>query len=161
MVIFIIVLFSLIAAYWFLNIIMHTIPEVEAGPTSNLTSTGVRRMHGRTPPSFRKRESNGSITLHRNFVVTGKCMEKANIKDGSIVDVRIFNKDDRKHLNDFITQDKVVLIYLNDKNFRGYKLRIIRKVENDRALTYYYQNEDQVESSKPHALKDIIGIVEF
>lgn len=157
---FIIIIISLIIGYWVFNSIMHTIPEVEAGPIGGLTSTGFRRLPEKVSPSFKKKDANGVSTIYRSFFVRGKCMEQVNIQDGSIVKVKVLTKSDRKNIQNVLQPEHVALIYLNDKNFHGYKLRIIQEVRESDALTYYYRSNEQVASSKPHELKDIIGIVE-
>lgn len=156
---FIIILVALIVAYWILNLIMHRVPEVEAGPTMGLTSTGSQRVHGNVPSSYRKIESDGSVSIHRNFVVKGKCMEPRGIKEGDVVDIMVFDKSKRAELGKLLEKDQIVLIYLNDRRFRGYKLRIVNDVRDNDALTYYYKDGEIQDSSCPHAFKDIIGIL--
>lgn len=151
---------SMLICYYLLNLIMHTLPEVEAGPISGLKSTGCQRVTGNIPASYKKRESNGSLTIYRRFIVRGKCMAPKGIKEGGIVDVRIFNRKEHSNLRDNLSEGKVVLIYLNDEKFRGYKLRIIKELRQDAAITFYYNDGEEKESSSPHLLKDIIGVVE-
>lgn len=157
---YIIILICIIACYFILNLIMHMVPEVEAGPTSGIKTTGHRHVSGKVPISYKKKEDNGTIAIHRKFVVKGKCMEPKGIEEGSIVDVRILNSIERSSIKDQLKKDSIVLIYLNDDNFRGYKLRIIDEIRQNDVLTYYYKNNNKNNSSKPHSFKDIIGIVE-
>lgn len=156
---FIIVLFSMIIAYLLLNLIMRRIPEVEAGPTAGLSSTGSQRVAGNIPPSYKKREANGKISVHRNFVVKGKCMEPKGISEGNVVDVKVLEKSERSLLNKDLKKDQIVLIFLNDERFRGYKLRIVKEVRDTDALTYYYEDGQLKDSSRPHKFKDVVGIV--
>lgn len=53
----------------------------------------------------------------------------------------------------------IVLIYLNDQDFKGYKIRKIKEIKQDKVLTSYYLNGDEKKSSKPHYNKDILGVV--
>lgn len=138
---------------------MHTLPEVEAGPTSGLSSTGSKRVKNKIPPVYKKTESDGSVSIYRNFIVRGNCMNPKHIKDGDIVTVKVFNKKNSSTIEDRLSPEDIVLIYLNDQNFRGYKLRIVKNVCENEAMTYYFVGDTQKDSSNPHAFKDIIGKV--
>lgn len=155
---YILILVVLIFSYLLLKMLMHTLPEVEAGPTANVKSTGSRHIGRNIPASYRVSE-NGKSVIHRHFVVRGECMKKEGFNEGDIVDVRIFDKEERADIKNHISENDIVLIRLNDRNFRGYKLRIVRSLNDDDAVTYYYDGESVKDSSKPHKLKDIIGVV--
>jgi hypothetical protein len=156
---FVIVLFGMIGLYYVLNLIMHSLPEVEAGATSGINGTGSQRVSGNIAASYWKKEADGSSSLHRNFIVKGKCMEPVKINEGSVQSVRIFNKHEKANLANILKANDIVLIHLNDKKFRGYKLRIVNHVSDSNANTYYFVNGIKQESSKPHSLDSIIGII--
>lgn len=158
---YIIILVCMIVCYFVLNLMMHTLPEVEAGPTSGIRSTGCQRVPSNIPASYEKKEADGALTIHRNFIVKGKCMKPKGINEGIIVDVRMLNKTERSHLKDNLSSGDIVLIYLNDRRFRGYKLRIIKEIRQNDTITFYYNHESEQKSSKLHLLKDIIGFVEM
>ena len=150
-------LVGLIFLYFALNLLMHSLPEVEAGPTSNVKATGSRIVKGDVPASYWVRK-NGKKELHRKFVIRGNCMVKAGFAEGDIVDVRIFNKQEKEDIRQWLSENDIVLIRLYDRNFRGYKLRIIKELRHDDAKTYYYEGNEEKSSSKPHRFADIIGI---
>lgn len=159
MLTFAIIFFSLIIAYMILNLIMHRIPEVEAGPTEGLKSTGSKHISDNIPPSYKKKDEKGDVSIHRNFIVRGNCMSPKGIKDGSTVDIKVIKKSDRPRIKEKLEKDQIVLISLNDERFRGYKLRIIKDLRDTDALTYYYKGDQIEDSSRPHAYKDIIGVL--
>lgn len=139
------------------NYLLYTLPKVEAGPISGVSSTGLQRLSVRINSSF-YRSYNGIKYKYRRFVVQGTCMKWRNIKPDEMIDVRVFNSIEEKKA---LTANDIVLIFLNDSSFRGYKIREISKLEGNDALTFYYDEEgEQIKSSKPHALENIIGIVE-
>lgn len=158
MAIYIILLITMMAVYLILNMLMHTLPQVEAGPIRGIKSTGIQRIKEKIPASYKVLE-NGILTLHRRFIVRGTCMTPANIADGSIVDVTIFNRQQRNQIKELIQIEDIVLIYINDDDFRGYKLRIVKEILEESAKTYYYKNGQENPSSKDHFFKDIIGVV--
>lgn len=150
--------FSLIALYAISNFFLYTLPIVEAGPISGVKHTGLQRMHERINASY-KRIKQGIVCRYRRFFVQGECMMKIGIKPKSVVSVRMFS--DNKEKNNLKSGD-AVLIFLNDKKFRGYKIRIIKTISNDKAETYYYDKEgNEKPSSESHFLVNIIGVIDF
>lgn len=153
-----IIFFSLLVLYAFSNYFLYTLPIVEAGPISGVTGTGIQRMPQRINAAYTLKK-NGITYKYRRFSVQGICMEKIGIYPKSIVSVRLLSIEDKAS---FLKEGTPVLIFLNDKKFRGYKIRIIKKLVGDEAETFYY-NEDGSEhpSSENHTLKSIIGVVDL
>lgn len=156
--IYAVILFSItLFVYAISGYLLYTIPKVEAGPISGVSSTGLQRLSVRINSSF-YRNYNGIKYKYRRFVVQGTCMKCREINPNELIDVRIFNSENEK-LN--LKHDDIVLIFLNDSSFRGYKIRAVSQLDGYNALTFYYtENGDKIESSKPHALNNIIGIVD-
>ncbi len=150
--------FSLIALYAISNFFLYTLPIVEAGPISGVKHTGLQRMHERINASYTKIKQ-GVVCRYRRFVVQGECMIKIGIKPKSVVSVRMFSDDNEKNK---LESGSAVLIFLNDKKFRGYKIRIIKNISDDKAETYYYDKDgNEKPSSESHYLANIIGIVDL
>lgn len=136
---------------------INTLPIVEAGPTG-VSSTGFKHLSCKINSSFTKRDS-GKLYRYRNFIVQGDCMIPRNIKPNDIIKVKMF---DNKFTSDNIVSGNIVLIFLNDKKFRGYKVREIEKVHDKKAITFYYNKKgDKIQSSLPYSLENIKGIVEL
>lgn len=135
-----------------------SLPAVEAGPIAGVSSTGIRRMPQKIKSSY-KIFKDGVTIKYRRFVVQGDCMTCKGINAGEIIKVRMFTGEiDKKSL---IQPGDIVLIYLNDENFRGYKIRAISKILDDEAKTHYYNiRGEEVASSKNHSFHSIIGVVE-
>ena len=149
--------FSLITLYAISNFFLYTLPIVECGPISGVKHTGLQRMPERINASYKKVKL-GVAYWYRRFVVQGECMTKRGIKPKSIVSVRMISNDDRNNLK----SGDIVLIFLNDKKFRGYKIRIIKTVDGNKAKTFYYdKNGNEKPSSESHFLVNIIGVVDF
>ena len=156
MIISLLILITLFGGYLLSYRFAHSLPAVEAGPMDRATYKRLIYINDNLVPSYKK-SINGISHLFRRFVVKGTCMEEKNINNGSIVNARIFNSTEEK-LN--LKNGDVVLIYLNDKKFRGYKLRCVKNVNLQDVETFYYNKGKEIPSSKPHKLDSIIGIIE-
>lgn len=152
------IFFSLVGLYAISNLFLYSLPIVEAGPIAGIKHTGIQRMSERINASYKK-TINGVTYKYRRFVVQGTCMQKIGIFPKSTVAARILNGE-KKELA--LKAGDAVLIFLNDNNFRGYKIRIIKRLVDDKAETFYY-NEDGSEhpSSQKHTIASIIGIVDL
>ena len=140
------------------NYLLYTLPVVEAGPISGVRHTGLQRTHQRLNSSY-KVMKDGMLHNYRRFIVQGDCMSCQGIMPQDIIAVRIFDNDNDKST---LKQNDFVLIFLNDKKFRGYKIRRIKDLTKDMANTFYYTSSGAEQpSSEPHALKNIIGIVDL
>lgn len=104
----------------------------------------------------------GSIYMNPNlkyFKVRNKCMEKKGIYPGDIIGVKIFDKDYTLADTD---ENSVLLIYLEDKNFHGHKIRVRGNLSErgDAYATYYFMDDGTPSfSHKPHAFCNILGEV--
>ena len=143
--------------YGLANYIYVTLPIVEAGPTFGKTHTGLKRGYKNVPHSFTINKSEGEWH-YRQFVVQGNCMVPVGIKEGDIIKVRMF---DSIYQRTELKKSDIALIFLNDQGFRGYKIRLIKSINENNADTYYFNEEGlETPSSKSHALRSIIGIVD-
>lgn len=129
--------------------------QVEAGPTKNLF---VKRIDLTSPVAV----DMGGITLNPEteyFVVKNQCMKLKGISDGDIVGVRMFK--DGFVMPENPKKKLMLLIYLDDKYFKGYKIREQGEITDDGKAynTYHYKGGVQNMSSKPHNIETIKGIV--
>lgn len=147
----------LVLLYIVLKLSVYLLPVVEAGTISGKKSTGVSRASRPIMSAYEKIE--GSTTFrYRRFIVKGTCMVPLRINENDIIDVKLFNES---YGVDKIKKDSVVLIFLNDKEFRGYKIRAVDYIDDSYAYTYYFDSDqNRVNSSKPHSLKAIKGVVQ-
>ena len=158
MVVSIVIFVSLLMLYAVVNYMLNTLPVVEAGPISGVSSTGIKHLSCKVNSSFIKKDA-GRVYKYRNFVVQGECMSSRNIRPDDVIKVKMFDKNFGKSN---ITPGDIVLIFLNDKKFRGYKIREVKEVRKDEAVTFYYDVQgNEVESSSPHSLESIKGVVEL
>ena len=124
----------------------------EAGPTKGAEGDFM------TPEQV----SIGTIDMNpklKYFLVRNKCMKKRGIYPGDIIGVKMFDKDYTLSDTD---ENSVLLIYLEDKNFHGHKIRVRGKVteSGDAYATYYYTEDGNPSfSHKPHAFRNILGEV--
>lgn len=159
--IYVVILLGLIFVYFLLNYVMRLVPEVEAGPIAETKATGFRQVKDNFQSTYRSTDKNGRSAIYRKFIVKGTCMENKGIKEGSLIDVRLFDKEEKKNLAEKLAKEDIVLIYLNDKDFKGYKIRIVKELEDKFALTYYYNGQNPKDSSRPHFYSAILGKVEI
>lgn len=150
--------FSLLALYAVSKFFLYTLPVVEAGPISGVRHTGLQRVPERINASYVLMKK-GIAYRYRRFVVQGDCMTKIGIQPKSIVSVRMFSNKNEK---DALKPGDAVLIFLNDMKFRGYKIRVIKRMDNDKAETFYYdESGNERASSEPHFLESIVGVVDL
>jgi hypothetical protein len=92
----------------------------------------------------------------------GSSMKRRGINNGDIVYARKFDSSFGK---ENIQPDDVLLIYLNDDRYQGYKIRVCRRYNPENAAeleTYYYDSDGNERiSSKPHRLDLVQGIVKY
>lgn len=104
----------------------------------------------------------GNISINpelQYFVVKNQCMQIKGISDGDVIGVRMIENGDS--IPTISKGNHILLIYLNDENFKGYKIREQGEITNDGTAynTYHYENGRQHKSSKPHSIDSIKGIV--
>lgn len=92
------------------------------------------------------------------YRVKNNCMSVWGIYDGDVIGVRPF--DDTFTVND-TKEGSILLIFLDDQYFRGYKIREKGMLENNGMAysTYHYKGGKQHKSSKPHSIDSIKGVV--
>ena len=98
------------------------------------------------------------------MVVIGNCMSPKQICKGDIVLIEKFpffvnNKQKKKK----IKQGDILLIDFTDENSsqQRIKLREFVSFSGENAMTRYYSGDHPQESSRPHKLKNIRGIVRY
>lgn len=95
------------------------------------------------------------------LVVKGDCMEHyKDLHQGDVVAARLF---DDKFTKKNIQPGDVLLIWLNDDRYKGYKLRVFGDYTADanRLSTYYFKGDERQNSSHPHHIESIKGVVKY
>lgn len=128
--------------------------QVEAGPTSRFLNH--RDMMSMVNVNM------GNISIDpelQYFVVRNQCMQVKGISDGDIVGVRMFGNEADKNFPE--KEGLMLLIYLNDEHFKGYKIREKGELTADGTAynTYHYKGGVEHLSSKPHLISSIKGVV--
>lgn len=90
------------------------------------------------------------------YVVQNDCMIPRHIYGNDIIGVQLF--DDQFTIKD-IKKDDILLIYIDDEDFHGHKIRAVKDITEDAFLTYYYRGEEKHDSKKPHSFSSVKGIV--
>ena len=129
--------------------------QVEAGPIRNLFKQQVDLL----PMVDVNIED---ITMDPNlqyFIVKNQCMQEKGISDGDIIGVRMF--EDENSVLSLSKKDNILLIYINDERFKGYKIREQGDMTSDGLAfnTYHYKGGTKSLSSRPHAIESIKGVV--
>jgi hypothetical protein len=92
----------------------------------------------------------------------GSSMKRRGINNGDIIYAKKFDESFGK---DRIQPDDILLIYLNDERYKGYKVRVLRKRnpndENDMETYYYDSDGNERTSSKNHRLDLVQGVVKY
>ena len=179
-IIILFILLGLFVLMSYLNSLKPKLEKVEAGSTE--TGSTENRIMGKTrkykgiPLRPQDVVNNQSSSFYKQFVVEGNCMVKRNIAHKDIILVEPFKKDtsDKDKLGK-IKENDILLIYLDDidkvnnklKGFKGHKIRgfkgykkgvdALQQTELD---TFYYDENGEIYySTKPHKVKDVMGIV--
>lgn len=94
------------------------------------------------------------------FVVVNQCMRVKGISGGDVVGVRMF--ENGYEISKKSKPGQILLIYLDDEHFKGFKIREQGEITDDGTSynTYHYKGGVQNKSSKPHSITSIKGIVE-
>lgn len=136
----------------------ETVIAVEAGSTGKVSPKWINSKSFKTPRCQYK--INGEIidsSLYMRLVVEGNCMMPRGIANGDqLLALKVSNAEEVKKE---LQHDCIVLIYLEDINL--YKIRVFDKLEGDNLVTYYYDNGKRKNSSKPHSINSIKGIVKY
>lgn len=92
------------------------------------------------------------------FVVQNQCMSPKHIYHNDVVGVRMFNGT---FTIEQVKEGDVLLIWLDDQNFKGYKIRIKGNFDGTDAYeTFYYEGNKIKKSHKNHKISTIKGVVE-
>lgn len=129
--------------------------RVEAGPTRHFFKNKIDLM----PMVDVNMEGISMNPELQYFVVVNQCMQIKGISDGDIIGVRMFENE--YNMPTSFKQDRMLLIYLDDEHFKGYKIREQGKITDDGTAynTYHYKGGVQNKSSKPHSISSIKGLV--
>ena len=90
------------------------------------------------------------------FVVRNDCMIPRHIYSGDVIGVQMF--DNQFTIKD-VKKDDILLIYLNDEDFKGRKIRVMKEIEGNAFHTYYFRDGKPKDSKKLHAFDTILGVV--
>lgn len=136
----------------------ETVIAVEAGATSKVSSAHINDKSFKAPKCVYK--INGEIidsSKYIRLIVQGDCMSPRGIINGNqLLALKINNLEE---LNKNLHPNDIVLIYLED--IKLYKIRVFKEFKENNLITYYFNNGDAKESSKPHSLQSIKGIIKY
>lgn len=169
----IIVLFLILAIYAFSSYIYNrqyfpVIEDVEAGPLDFIEKQKEETEKDNLKPLMVKDEVLTTskdivkISDYKQFRVKGNCMRNRGIESGDIILAHIFKSDTEKEQ---LKKDDILLIYIDDERYRGYKIRIFDKyseLSKNLLKTYCYTDEGEIHYSKrDHNIKNVFGIVKM
>ena len=106
-----------------------------------------------------------NIYEYQQFAIHGSCMEERQVYNGDIILSKMFkNSNDKEKKKAIENKERPLLvIYLYDKNYRGFKIREFSRFLEDNGVETFYYNLDGSRrfSSKPHKMEQIVGLVEY
>ena len=127
---------------------------IEAGGTKRGTTTDFCKKVMINIPGIAN-QMNKNLTY---FVVQNQCMTPKHIYHNDIIGVKIF---DETFTVEQVKEGDVLLIWLDDENFKGYKIRIKGKFDGTDAYeTFYYEGQQIQQSHQNHRISTIKGVVE-
>lgn len=129
--------------------------QVEAGPTKRWLNRKID-LTPMVPVDMEDIDINPKLEY---FVVKNRCMQIRGISEGDIVGVRMCDNACLPETTG--NEPPILLIYLDDKNFKGFKIREQGDITCDGTAynTYHYEGGIKHRSSKPHAISSIKGVV--
>lgn len=132
------------------------LPQVEAGPTKHFCKKRIDL----TPLVDVDMENISMDPALSYFVVKNQCMQIKGISDGDIIGVRMLTDREKQSVLHRKKQ-QILLIHLDDRKFRGYKIREQGEITSDGMAydTYHYKGGRQRQSSAPHSMESIKGVV--
>lgn len=136
----------------------ETVTAVEAGSTGKVSPKWINSKSFKAPRCQYK--INGEIidsSLYMRLVVEGNCMMPRGIASGD--QLLALKVNDAEELKKELQHDCIVLIYLEDIDL--YKIRVFDRLEGDNLITYYYDERKRKDSSRPHSIHSIKGIVKY
>lgn len=133
---------------------------VEAGPINSVSADALRRKSFYAPRA--DLIAGGVTRSEKNLirvVVSGNCMEKRHIKEGTQLYVEPIKKD--ADVRSILQKGDILMLYLSDSG--KYKIREFDSFTDDGAMrTYYYNPDGSVhESGQPHQRSSLIGVVKY
>ena len=154
----IVVAIILLIAFFYKKNSIH-INSVKAGPTHSHVLPN--KTYKTTISPFEYFYHNGKKVNPKDYIVCtveGDCMSPRGINAGDIIFIKAFKHFQEK--KEIIKKGDIVYIKYNE----GYKIREVNeKLDNNTIKTLYYRAEEGTvkESSLPHELQNVIGIVEM
>jgi len=108
---------------------------------------------------YTKERKRVNLSNFQQFAVVGECMRGRKIEEGNIVLVERF--DNKKDKKDLIKPQDILVIYLNDKKYKGYKIREFKGFDEDGTLITFWYEEDNTKhrSSVNHQINQVAGVV--
>lgn len=138
MIYYILIYFGLLILYGLGMWTLCILPEVT---TSEKPYTGFKNIGHPINPIFR---INGAT--YRKFVISEDCIP-FRVKKNQIIDIR---------RDGGIKEGDLVVIYQNDTNFKGYKLREVSKVTKEEVSTFW-NGKDGERIYDNYVMKNVIG----
>lgn len=134
------------------------VTAVEAGATAKVSPEWINSKSFKAPRCrYKVNEEVLDNSLYMRLIVEGNCMMPRGIASGD--QLLALKVNDIKDLKKELRSGNIVLIYLEDINL--YKIRIFDKFEGNNLITYYYENGERKNSSRPHSASSIKGIIKY
>lgn len=136
----------------------ETVIAVEAGSTGKVSPRWINSKSFKAPRcQYKVNGETIDSSMYMRLVVEGNCMTPRNIFNGD--QLLALKVNSIEELRRELQPNNIVLIYLNDIDL--YKIRIFDSFDGDDLLTYYYENGKRKDSSRPHSIHSIKGIVKY
>lgn len=137
------------------------VQSVEAGSLEKVTKEQ-QRAESFYAPKRKLYDKDGTkidLTGLIRIVSNGNCMFRRNIVKGTQLYVRAIQRGNAK--KEELKAGDILLIQLSDTGV--YKIREFEKSNDDNTLQTFYYNEDgsHHNSSNPHRIEDVVGIVKY
>ena len=137
------------------------VQSVEAGSLDKVSAEQQRAESFYAPKRklYKKDGTEIDLTSLIRIVSNGDCMFRRNIVKGTQLYVRAIQRGKAKREN--LKVGDILLIQLPDTGV--YKIREFEKSNDDNTLITFYYNTDgsHHNSSKPHSIEDVVGVVKY
>ena len=160
---FVLILTVLLIAYYISNNKLKRLEYVkcvEAGPTAKVSANDLHRLS--FEDNYLNLKDNDGRPVNREHmirvVVNGDCVHRRHIVNGTQLLVAPIDKN--RSLKEQVKEGSILMIHIPDTNVD--KIREMDHMDDKYVYTFYYNPDgSKHESSRPHAIDTVVGVVRY
>lgn len=134
---------------------------VEAGPTTEVDAAELQRRSYYDRRIVIRGQNGEELPRDRyvRLLVKGICMTKRGVNNGDIIVAEKIEQEQIANNRQRLQPNDIVWLHIDDTQMD--KIRVFKKWEGDKMVTFYYENGQERRSSSNHSINQIKGVVRF